>query len=102
MVLGNEEGKGKNLAKTGKNGKLLLNGPTIGMERDRWQNYINKLIFKVNCILICEIRVFDIYFTEFGADLITVLPVLFKYCCKYCYSDSRILWAVMKGGGLAL
>ena len=35
MVLGNEEGKGKNLAKTGKNGKLLLNGPTIGMERDR-------------------------------------------------------------------
>jgi hypothetical protein len=27
--------------------------------------------------------VFDIYFTEFGADLTTVLPVLFKYCCKY-------------------
>ena len=46
--------------------------------------------------------VFDIYFTEFGADLATVLPVLFKYCCKYCYSDSRKLWAVMKGGGLAL
>jgi hypothetical protein len=21
----------------------------------------------------------------------TVLPVLFKYCCKYCYSDSRKL-----------
>jgi hypothetical protein len=32
----------------------------------------------------------------------TVLPVLFKYCYKYCYSDSRKLWAVMKGGGLAL
>jgi hypothetical protein len=26
----------------------------------------------------------------------------FKYCYKYCYSDSRKLWAVMKGGGLAL
>jgi hypothetical protein len=25
-----------------------------------------------------------------------------KYCYKYCYSDSRKLWAVMKGGGLAL
>jgi hypothetical protein len=35
MLIGNEEGKGKNLAKTGKNGKLLLSGPTIGMERDR-------------------------------------------------------------------
>ena len=49
-----------------------------------------------------HILYFDIYFTEFGADLTTVLPVFFKYCCKYCYSDSRKLWAVMKGGGLAL
>jgi hypothetical protein len=32
----------------------------------------------------------------------TVLPVLFKYCYKNCYNDSRELWAVMKGGGLAL
>jgi hypothetical protein len=31
-----------------------------------------------------------------------ISPILFKYCCKYCYSDSRKLWAVMKGGGLAL
>jgi hypothetical protein len=45
---------------------------------------------------------FDIYSTEFGAALTTVLPVLFKYCYKYCYSDSQKLWAVMKGGGLAL
>jgi hypothetical protein len=28
---------------------------------------------------------------EFGAALRTVLPVLFKYCYKYCYSDSRKL-----------
>ena len=48
------------------------------------------------------IYVFDIYFTEFGAALTTVLPVLFKYCYKYCYSDNRKLWAVMKAGGLAL
>jgi hypothetical protein len=31
------------------------------------------------------------YFTEFGAALTTVLPVLLKYCYKYCYSDSRKL-----------
>ena len=47
-------------------------------------------------------NVFGIHFTEFGADLTTVLPVLFKYCCKYCYSVSRKLWAVMKGEGFAL
>jgi hypothetical protein len=47
----------------------------------------------------CDAKVSDIYFTEFGADLTTVL---FKYCYKYCYSDSRNLWAVMKGRGLAL
>ena len=35
MLLGNKEGKGKNLVKTGKKGKLLLNSTTIGMERDR-------------------------------------------------------------------
>jgi hypothetical protein len=32
----------------------------------------------------------------------TVLPVLFKYCYKYCYSDSQRILAEMKGGGLAL
>ena len=36
-------------------------------------------------------KVSDIYFTEFGAVLTTVLPVLFKYCYNYCYSDSREL-----------
>ena len=41
MLFGNTEGKGKNLAKTGKNGKLLLNGTTIGMERDRWFVYLD-------------------------------------------------------------
>jgi hypothetical protein len=44
--------------------------------------------------------VFDIYFTEFGTALTTILPILF--CYKYCYSDSRNLWTVMKAGGLAL
>ena len=46
----------------------------------------------------CDVKIF----LTFGADLTTVLPVLFKYCCKYCYSDSRKLSAVMKEGGLAL
>jgi hypothetical protein len=38
---------------------------------------------------------------EFGTALTTTLPILFHYCYKYCYSDSRNLWAVMKAGGLA-
>jgi hypothetical protein len=40
--------------------------------------------------------------TEFGTALTTILPFSFQYCYKYCYSDSRKLWAVMKAGGLAL
>ena len=39
----------------------------------------------------CEVKVSDIYFTELDAALTTVLPVLFKYCYKYCHSDSRKL-----------
>ena len=39
---------------------------------------------------------------KYAASLTTVLPVLFKYCYKYCYSDSRKVWAVIKAGGLAL
>jgi hypothetical protein len=31
------------------------------------------------------------FFTEFGAAFTTVLPVLFKYCYKFCYSDNRKL-----------
>ena len=40
--------------------------------------------------------------TEFGTALTTSLPILFQYCYKYCYCDSRNLWAVMKAGGLPL
>ena len=47
-------------------------------------------------------KCFDIYFTEFGTALTTILPILLQYCYKYWYSDSRNLWAVMKAGGLAL
>jgi hypothetical protein len=46
--------------------------------------------------------VFDIYFTEFGTAFTNILPGLFQHCYKYCYSDSRNCWAVMKVGGLAL
>ena len=48
-------------------------------------------MLKIFFLSMCDVSVFDIYFTEIGADLTTVLPVLFKYCCKYCYSDSRKL-----------
>ena len=29
--------------------------------------------------------------TEFSTALITILPILFQYCYKDCYSDSRNL-----------
>jgi hypothetical protein len=71
----------------------------VKMYKDKVSTKISNIFFFMN---VWRKSGFDIYFTEFGADLTTVLPVLFKYCCKYCYSDSRKLWVVMKGGGLAL
>jgi hypothetical protein len=44
---------------------------------------------KIFFLSMCDVKVF----LTFGADLTTVLPVLFKYCCKYCYSDSRKWWS---------
>jgi hypothetical protein len=54
----------------------------------------NKFVINVWCKI-----VFDIYLTEFGTALTTILPILFQHCYTYCYSDSRNLWAVMKAGG---
>ena len=81
--------------------------------RKNWQSIFQKE--KKYLLIVCQQKrqkyfvinvwrksVFDIYFTEFGAALKTVLPVLFKYCYTYCYSDSRRLWVVMKGAGSAL
>ena len=45
---------------------------------------------------------FDICFIGFGTALTTILSILFQFCYKYCYSDIRNLWAVMKAGGLTL
>ena len=57
------------------------------------------IIFFVN---VWRKNIFDIYVTEYGTALTTILPILFQYCYTYCYSDSRNLWAVMKAGDLAL
>ena len=57
------------------------------MYKDKVSTKMSKIFF----LSMCDVKVFDIYFTEFGPDLTTVLPVLLKYCCKYCYSDSRKL-----------
>ena len=64
------------------------------MYKDKVSTKMSKIFF----LSMCDVKVF----LTFGVDLTAVLPVLFKYCCKYCYSDSRKLLAVMKGGGLAL
>jgi hypothetical protein len=70
----------------------------VKMNKDKEVNKNVKNIF----LSMCDVSVFDIYFTEFGTALTTILPILFQYCYKYCYSDSRNLWAVMKAGGLVL
>jgi hypothetical protein len=62
---------------------------------------VNKNVKKYFFVNVWRKSVFDIYFTEFGTALTTILPILFQYCYKYCYSDSQNLWTVMKAGGLA-
>jgi len=59
----------------------------VKMYKDKEVNKNVKNIF----LSMRDVKVSDIYFTEFGAVLTTVLPVLSKYCYKYCYSDSRRL-----------
>jgi hypothetical protein len=55
----------------------------VKMYKDKVSTKMSKIIF----LSMCDEKVF----LTFGADLTTVLPVLFKYCCKYYYSDSRKL-----------
>jgi hypothetical protein len=71
----------------------------VKMYKDKEVNKNVKNIFFIN---VWRKSVFDIYFTEFGTALTTMLPNLFQYCYKYCHSDSRNIWAVMRAGGLAL
>ena len=63
---------------------------------------VNKNVKNIFFINVWRRSVFDIYFTEFGTALTTILPILFLYCYKYCHSDSQNLWTVMKATGLAL
>jgi hypothetical protein len=68
-----------------------------------WMVYcVNKNVKNI-FLSMCDVKV-SLTFTSLSFLLLltTVLPVLFKYCYKYCYIDSRKLWAVLKGGGLAL
>ena len=39
---------------------------------------VNKNVKNI-CLSMCDVKVSDICFTEFGAALTTVLPALFKY-----------------------
>ena len=71
----------------------------VKMYKDKEAKKNVKNIFFIN---VWRKSVFDIYFTEFGTALTTILPILFQYCCKYCYSNSLNLWVVMKAGSLAL
>ena len=51
---------------------------------------VNKGV-KNNILSMCDVKVYDIDFTEVGTALTTMLPILFQYYYKYCYSDSRNL-----------
>ena len=57
------------------------------MYKDKEVNKNVKDIF----LSMCDVKVSDIYSTEFGTALTTILPVLFQYCYKYWLSDSRNL-----------
>jgi hypothetical protein len=62
--------------------------------------YFNFSLFHLWCLLVRIVRHrCSTLLTEFGTALTTILPILFQYCYKYCYSDSQNLWAVMKAGG---
>ena len=63
---------------------------------------VNKNVKNIFFINVWRKSALDIYFTEFGTALTTILPIFFQYSYKYCYCDSRNLWAVMKAEGLAL
>ena len=65
----------------------------VKMHKDK---EVNKNVKNI-VLSMCDVREF-LTFTA----LTTILPILFQYCYKYCYSDNRFLYAVMKAGGLAL
>jgi hypothetical protein len=71
----------------------------VKMYKDKEIKKNVKNIFFIN---VWRKSIFDIYFTEYGTALTTILPILFLPVFKYCYSDSRNLWTVMRAGGLAL
>ena len=65
----------------------------VKMYKNKWSKKKCQKYFLIN---VWRKNIYDIHFTEFGAVMTTVLLILFKYCYKYCYSDSQKLWAVMK------
>jgi hypothetical protein len=50
----------------------------VKMHKDK----VSTKMSKIFVLSMCDVKVF----LTFGADLTTVLLVLFKYCCKYCKS----------------
>ena len=53
-----------------------MNFHIVKMYKDK---EINKNVKNIFFLSMCDVKVFDIYFTEFGAVMTTILPVLFKY-----------------------
>ena len=52
---------------------------------------VNKNVKNI-LLSMCDVKVFLAFnFTEFGTALTTILPILFRYCYKYCYNDGRNL-----------
>jgi hypothetical protein len=55
----------------------------VKMYKDKVSTKMSKIFF-YQCVT-------QVFLTFTSLSLTTVLPVLFKYCYKYCYSDSRKL-----------
>jgi hypothetical protein len=80
-------------------------GPLPHLYICRFQKRVGALqpLQKAKLVVIIELSMqCSTLLTEFATALTTILPILFQYCYKYYYSDSRNLWAVMKPGGLTL
>ena len=58
------------------------------MYKDKEVNKMSKIYF----LSMCDVKLF-LTFASLGLVLLltTILPILFQYCYKYCYSDSRNL-----------
>ena len=56
---------------------------------------------KKNFVNVWRKNIFDIYVTEYGTAMTTILPILFLYLNTVTVTAGTFVWTVMRAGGLA-